>query len=154
MTMRGKKPKERENYVLRMTDGTLVQVTREVYLEWYQSRRREKYQRERDRKYGICSLDEWAKSGNFLETGTCMLDGTEELALNNIQRERVLEMLEELPPQDARLIILLYFEEITVKAAAELYGCSRKAIRNRRKRILNELLRMIQKDPGRKLIGR
>ena len=152
--MRGKEPKERENYVLRMTDGTLVQVTREVYLEWYQSRRREKYQRERDRKYGICSLDEWPEDGNFLQTATCMPDGTEERALKNIQRESVLEMLEELPPGDARFIILLYFEEITVKAAAELYGCSRKAIRNRRKRILNELLRMMQEDSQRKIIGR
>lgn len=35
--MRGRKPKERESYVLRMGDGSLVEVTREVYLEWYQS---------------------------------------------------------------------------------------------------------------------
>ena len=44
--MRGKKPKERKNYILRTENGTLVEVTREVYLEWYQSRRREKYQQE------------------------------------------------------------------------------------------------------------
>ena len=37
--MRGKKPKERKNYILRTENGTLVEVTREVYLEWYQSRR-------------------------------------------------------------------------------------------------------------------
>ena len=35
--MKGKEPKEREYYVLRMADGTLVEVTREVYLEWHQS---------------------------------------------------------------------------------------------------------------------
>ena len=56
--MRGKKPKERKSYVLRMGDGTLVEVTREVYLEWYQSRRRERYQIERNQKYGVCSLNE------------------------------------------------------------------------------------------------
>ena len=55
--MRGKQPKERDHYVLRMADGTLVDVTREVYLEWYRSRRRERYQKERNRKHGICSLD-------------------------------------------------------------------------------------------------
>ena len=33
--MRGKKPKERKSYVLRMPDGSLIEVTREVYLEWY-----------------------------------------------------------------------------------------------------------------------
>ena len=42
--MRGKRPKERKCYVLRAGDGTVVEVTREVYLEWYQSRRRERYQ--------------------------------------------------------------------------------------------------------------
>ena len=45
--MRGRKPKERKSYVLRGNDGTLVEVTREVYLEWYQSRRRERYQDEK-----------------------------------------------------------------------------------------------------------
>ena len=35
--MRGKRPKERKCYVLRAGDGTVVEVTREVYLEWYQS---------------------------------------------------------------------------------------------------------------------
>ena len=35
--MRGKKPKERERYVL-YSNGLLVEVTKEVYLEWYQSR--------------------------------------------------------------------------------------------------------------------
>lgn len=55
--MRGKKPKERKNYILRTENGTLVEVTREVYLEWYQSRRREKYQQEQKQKYGVCSLD-------------------------------------------------------------------------------------------------
>ena len=40
--MRGKKPKEREKYLIRLGDGTLVEVNREVYLEWYQSERRER----------------------------------------------------------------------------------------------------------------
>ena len=54
--MRGKKPKEREQYVLYI-EGFLVEVTKEVYLEWYQSRRREKYQTEKQKKHGVCSLD-------------------------------------------------------------------------------------------------
>lgn len=45
--MRGKRPKERKCYVLRTGDGAVVEVTREIYLEWYQSRRRERYQREK-----------------------------------------------------------------------------------------------------------
>ena len=43
--MRGKKPKERQRYVLRVNEN-LVEVTRDVYLAWYQSRRKERYQQE------------------------------------------------------------------------------------------------------------
>ena len=35
----GKASKGAECYVLRTSEGTVVEVTREVYLEWYQSRR-------------------------------------------------------------------------------------------------------------------
>ena len=56
--MRGKRPKERKCYILRAGDGTVVEVTREVYLEWYQSRRRERYQNEKKQKYGVFSLED------------------------------------------------------------------------------------------------
>ncbi len=146
MTMRGKKPKEREVYVLRMAGGILIEVTREVYLEWYQSRRREKYQRERDQKYSVCSLERLREYGQYFETNIPAWNETEETALQNIQRDSLQKMLKRLPEKDAQLIILLYYEQITVKAAAEFYGCSRKAIQNRRKRILNQLLQMIQES--------
>lgn len=63
--MRGKQPRERVHYMLRMEDGTLVDVTREVYLEWHQSRRRERYQKEWNRKHGICSLNEIEGKGKY-----------------------------------------------------------------------------------------
>ena len=37
--MPGKKPKERQHYMLRVND-TLVEVTRAVYLAWYQAGRK------------------------------------------------------------------------------------------------------------------
>ena len=51
--MRGKRPKERKCYILRAGDGTVVEVTREVYLEWYQSRRQERFTRMRKKKAEI-----------------------------------------------------------------------------------------------------
>ena len=55
--MRGKQPREREKYFIRLGGGTLVEVGREIYLEWYRSERRERYQRECDRKHGVCSIN-------------------------------------------------------------------------------------------------
>lgn len=54
--MRGKKPKERQRYVLRVNE-TLVEVTRDVYLAWYQSRRKERYQLEKMQKNGVCGIE-------------------------------------------------------------------------------------------------
>lgn len=134
--MRGKRPKERENYVLRMEDGTLVEVTREVYLEWYQSKRREKYQKERKKKNKVCSLNQLTENGGVtIPVG----DSLEETAIRNICRDKIREVMAELPKEDAYLLHLLYFAEVSVTAAAQLCGCSRKAIRNRHRRILSEL---------------
>ena len=134
--MRGKKPKERKSYVLRMGDGTLVEVTREVYLEWYQSRRRERYQTERNQKYGVCSLNELEERGDSFIPVT---DSLEETAIKKLYIEKLRKVLDELPEADVYLMYLLFFEEVTVKESAQLCGCSRKTIENRRKRILKEL---------------
>ena len=144
--MRGRKPKERDGYVLRMEDGKLVEVGREVYLEWYQSRRRERYQKEKNRKHGVYSLDEMEEKGDCRGMPFCVCDGLEETALRNICRDKVREALGKLPEPDAELIDLLYFREATATDAAKMCNCSRKTIQNRRKRILKELGRILQEQ--------
>ena len=144
--MRGRKPKERDSYVLRMGDGTLVEVSREVYLEWYQSRRRERYQKEKDRKRGVYSLDELEEKGSSQGMPFLVRDGVEETALRNICRDNVEKALGKLPDADAGLMELLYFNGVTVTDAAEIYGCSRKTIQNRRKRILGELCQLLREQ--------
>lgn len=134
--MRGKAPKERKSYVLRMADGTLVEVTREVYLEWYQSKRKEKYQKELNQKHGVCSLEELDKHGSF---SIPVEDSLEETAIRNICRDKIRMVLGTLSEEDVYLIHLLYFSEVSISEAAQICGCSRKAIRNRRRRILADL---------------
>ena len=134
--MRGKRPKERKCYILRAGDGTVVEVTREVYLEWYQSRRRERYQNEKKQKYGVSSLEALSEKGIFPDGRA---DGPEEMVIRELCVEKLRSVMEELAEADAYLLYLLFFEEVTVKEAAQLCGCSRKTIANRRKRILKEL---------------
>ncbi len=142
--MRGKKPKEREKYFIQLGDGTLVEVNREIYLEWYQSERRERYQMERDRKHGVCSIEKLHEKGYFPEQSIYAVDMTQEATLRNECRKRLENALKKLPEQDAHLLKLLYFEEITVKKAADIYNCSRKTIQNRRKRILEKIRKMME----------
>lgn len=142
--MRGKKPKEREKYLIRLGDGSLVEVKREIYLEWYQSERRERYQKERDRKYGLCSIEKLHEKGYFPEQSVYAGDMTQEAALRNECWNRLENALKKLPKQDAYLLKLLYFEEITVKKAADIFKCSRKTIQNRRKRLLEKIREIME----------
>ena len=61
--------------------------------------------------------------------------------------KKLKESLGQLPEQEAYLIYLLFFEEVTVKEAAQICGCSRKTIQNRKKRIL-KTLKNIMKELG------
>ncbi len=142
--MRGKKPKEREKYIIRLGDGTLVEVNREIYLEWYRSERRERYQRERDRKYGLCSIEKLHEKGYFPEQLVSTKDTTQEAVLKKESWDKLKKALQNLPEQDARLIRLLYFEETTIKETANIFRCSRKTIQNRRKRILEKIGKMLE----------
>lgn len=142
--MRGKKPKERDRYVLRMGDGTLVEVSREVYLEWYQSKRKERYQQERNRKHGVCSLNELEEKGGYYCMCPSVQDGLEEVALMSICRDKVRKALMKLPDSEIELMELLYFKEVTVTEAARIFGCCRKTIQNRHKRILRKLSQIMK----------
>ena len=144
--MRGKQPKEREKYVIRMGDGTLVEVNREIYLEWYRSERRERYQRERDRKYGLCSIEKLSEKGYFPKQPASIGDTILDTILEKEYRDKLKEVLQSLPKQDARLIRLLYFEESTIKETADIFCCSRKTIQNRRKRILGNIGKLLEEN--------
>ncbi len=137
--MRGKKPSEREKYVLRTGSGTFVEVTRDVYLEWHQSRRREKYQMEKKRAHGVCSIEALGGNVRHAIPGAYWQNTPEENALRSACMEKLRESIALLPEQDAHLLHMLFVEEMTVTDAALLCGCSRKSIRNRRDRILGQL---------------
>ena len=117
-----------------------------VQLEWYRSRRRERYQKERSRKHGICSLDGLEGRENGSGHFQNVAEGLEETVLRNICRDKVREVLHSLSAEDARLIEMLYFAEVTVTETAKIFGCSRKTIQNRRKRILKELCQKMKEQ--------
>lgn len=135
----GKKPKERDVYLLRIKNGILVEVTREVYLEWYQSKRREKYQVERKQKYGVISLEAMMENGTIPIPQQYAGDIPESIVIKNILMEKLGAEMKALPKTDVLLIGLLFFENATVREAAEFFGCTQKTIHNRKKRILAKL---------------
>lgn len=140
--MRGKKPKEREQYVLYI-EGFLVEVTKEVYLEWYQSRRREKYQTEKQKKHGVCSLDAIGQLSQGRQN--IWENSPEEACIKKEKKEWLRQGIQALPEAERLLIFLLFYEEKTVKEAAVQLGYSRKTITNRKKAVLQKLRKILEK---------
>ena len=99
--MRGKRPKERRCYVLRTCEGTVVEVTREVYLEWYQSRRRERYQNKKKKKYSVSSLETLEEQGNI---SIGVSDGIEDMVIRKMCAEKLRSVMKELAKEDVYLL--------------------------------------------------
>ena len=134
--MRGKKPKERERYVLYINDS-LVEVTKEVYLEWYQSRRREKYQIEKQKKHGVCSLE---TIGQLAQERLNIWDNSpEEACIEKEKKECLRQGIQALSEEERFLIFLLFYEEKTVKEVAAQLGYSRKRLQTEKKQFCRNL---------------
>ena len=86
-----------------------MEVTREVYLEWYQSRRRERYQNEKMKKHGVCSLENVEENGCFSVRSDI---SPEEAVLKKMHIDKLREAMQNLPEEDDYLIYLLFFEEV------------------------------------------
>ena len=133
--MRGKKPKERQRYVLRVNE-TLIEVTRDVYLAWYQSRRKERYQLEKMQKNGVCGIE---KVGETSYNSYLHILSPEEIVIRVSEIQELQEALKYLSEEEMELIRLLFFEEYTVKKTAQYFGCCTKTIRNRKNKVLQKL---------------
>lgn len=123
-------------------NDSLVEVTKEVYLEWYQSRRREKYQIEKQKKHGVCSLE---TIGQLAQERLNIWDNSpEEACIEKEKKECLRQGIQALSEEERFLIFLLFYEEKTVKEVAAQLGYSRKTITNRKKAVLQKLKRIME----------
>ena len=133
--MRGKKPKERQRYVLRVNE-TLVEVTRDVYLAWYQSRRKERYQLEKMQKNGVCGIE---KVGETSYNSYLHILSPEEIVIRVSEIQELQEALKYLSEEEMELIRLLFFEEYTVKKTAQYFGMLYKDNQKQENKVLQKL---------------
>lgn len=138
-------PKERERYYVRLDSGEVCKVSREVYLCYYAGERQERYQTERDRKYGLLSIE--ALSEKMFESGEYrgydFLPSDDESIAEQVMRKMLIEQLyialDRLKPEDRQLITALYFDNISVRGYAKTLGVTHRAVQKRRDDILRVL---------------
>ncbi|MBR1634332.1 MAG: sigma-70 family RNA polymerase sigma factor [Lachnospiraceae bacterium] len=126
--------------VIRTEDGRVTAVSWEVYREYHRMRRREMYQEEQKRKYGMVSLDAagydmGAAFGGSAAKQSCV----EDALLSEWYVRKLYEGIDALDAWDRRLVGLLYFAGMTVKDTAGALGCSRGKVYAHRKKLLAAL---------------
>lgn len=149
--MSGKCAKERERYFVRLKEGQLFTVTREVYLCWYGSQRHERYLIERDMQHRTCSYEGLLERMNREENG-CGFDiradeeDVAELAIQKILMEQLHQAMERLRPEEAALIRALFFDEMSIRSYAKRVGVTHRAIQKRKERILKVLKGILEES--------
>lgn len=72
-------------------------------------------------------------------------DETEKKAVHKVLVKRLYDCLIFLPKNDRRLIEMLFFEEMTGRECAEMYGVNQKNINKRKQQILGTLHKLLVK---------
>ncbi len=143
-------PKERKRYYVRLDTGEVCEVSREVYLCYYAGERQERYQAERDRKYGLLSIEGLSEK-MFEDSEGCgydFLPSDEESIAEQVMKKMLIDQLyialDRLKPEDKHLITALYFDNISIRSYAKILGVTHRAVQKRRDYIL-EILRELMK---------
>lgn len=148
--MSGKIPREREQYFIRLDSGEVCEVSREVYLCYYAGERQERYQRERDRKNGLVSIEAMAET-MFEDGEGCGYDfipSDEESIPEQIVREMMIDKLyialDRLEADDKHLITALFFNNVSLRSYARSKGVTHRTIQKWRDKILEDLRKMME----------
>ena len=138
--------KEKE-FLIRVHD-TVVTVSREVYQAYYSEERRMKTLDEKDIRNGKVSID---AMDTVEMLGVEMIPDTESPSVEDaviaaIFKEKLCKAIDEMPQEDRRLIISLYYEEISENKLSVLLGVPKTTINYRKQKALDFLKEKILKN--------
>ena len=117
--------------------GQRVEVSEEIYREYYKLTEHEKYLK-RKALVHECSLEEMTSNG---ETVDVSFSDTEQEALTAMRRKRVQEEISGLTDEEKMLIRLRYYEQLTEREAALRMGIPQSTFHCR----LNSLYKKLRK---------
>ena len=126
--------------------GMLMEVTAEVYREFYKSQRRQKYINERSAINGNFSYD--MLTTDDFNGEEILIDNSEDIAtevVHKIMLDKLRNSILLLPDDDQNLIREIFFEELSERTLAEKYSVSQVAIHKRKVKILDKLKKIIEK---------
>ena len=148
MKVKRREFKERERYVIPV-NRQLIDVSREIYVTYYKSLRREKYLEERDIKNGTVSVD----ALDTLEIrGVDIIpdpDPTPEEVMVNKDTHRLLhKALEGLSSLELEFVLLMYYSDpnktLSQHGVAKRLEISQPAVKKRHDKIIEKLRKLMK----------
>lgn len=131
---------EREKYYIPV-EGQLIEVTREVYMAFYQAERRERYIKEQEHRQGVLYVGKIEP--NTLEQCSYLQakEDTEAQAIDNVYREYLMDGLED---EEQRVFCLCCFEGHSIREASQRMGVHYLKVNRILKRVRKKLQSKMQ----------
>jgi len=126
--------------------GQRIEVTEEVYLTYYRSKRRERYLDERDTVQGKVLYSNMDTDEMTGEDMLADLNATsvEDSVMQSLMTDELYKALDKLPEPERALIKALFFQGMTERQAAATFGLSQKGIHKRKIKILSTLRKILE----------
>lgn len=122
----------------------LVEVTQDVYLEYYRTARREQAQKEKEKKHGVLSYDALDAEGRLGREMLSHSVDTEDFVASRIMCERLHQCLEILPPSERELLLAIYFEGLSERKLHEKTGIPQTTISYQKRKALAHLKKLLK----------
>jgi RNA polymerase sigma factor (sigma-70 family) len=137
---------EKGKYRIRL-DGRVIEVTREIYSDYYRMSRRERYLEERDLVHGKTLYSDLDTEDT---TGEDMLPdrdaaSVEDTVIKRVMAARLRTCLSLLTESELALIVMRYYEDRSQNEIAAELGISQSNICRKEARILLKLRNMLEK---------
>lgn len=125
--------------------GKRVEVSEEIYLEYFRSRRRDRAQRERDtynelEAYNALDSDELLGVDAIPDLSSA---GVEDTVISQIIQEQLHQYIAQLPEEDRNLIKKIYFSGLSERKAAQSLGIPQRTLHDRKMKVLHKLKKMM-----------
>lgn len=124
-------------------NGKKVEVSKDVYLEYWKEVNRENYLKRQDVKFGLLPFSSFDKDGHFIENIPDENVDVEKIVQTKMMIDALNNALEKLTKEERDLIERIYYRDESLRYIAKLKNISHQAMVKRKNKILKKLRRYL-----------
>lgn len=124
----------------------LLEVSQDIYNEFYRDKERERYLRKLDRENKLLSLEALKRDGDgTVDVSLSFSDDIAEKVISDLLPDRLRECISLLTPEERQLIQQHYYDDISEVELGRKYGISQQAVSKRLKKVRAKLKNLLEK---------